>query len=350
MGIYRRGNVWWYSFSVKGKPYRGTCKTGEEQEAKEYHDRIRSEAWRGRLLGDKPRRTLTEAIDRYLKDNADKRSWRDDKRSAAWWKDQFKSVGVAYFDELTSSIIRDIRDDELGRAGRRGPIKPATVDRKLAFLRTVLRTAKLKWEWVDDVPFVELFNEEEERERYLEPHEVDRLIRALPEPFNHMALMAVSTGLRQSNVFQLKWSEVNLASRYVRLPGVRMKNGKPFTVALNETATSAIRAQVGKGEEYVFPKEDGRPHMWLPSKMWAAVLEQAGLEDVRWHDLRHTWASLMRQSGISLADLQEMGGWKSAKMVQRYAHLDVSHLRERAAVMDGVLGRNIGHVQKLHSA
>lgn len=349
MSIYRRGSVWWYSFAVKGKMYRGTCRTSNEQEAKEYHDRIRAEAWRGRLLGDKPRRTLAEAIEKYLSDHEDKRSWRDDYRSANWWKDQFKSAKVEYFDELSASIIRDIRDDEVGRPGRRGPVKPATVDRKLAFLRSVLRAAKLKWEWVDDVPFVELFNEEDERERYLEPHEVERLVRALPEPFNYMALLAVSTGLRQANVFQLQWSEVNLAGRYIRLPGVRMKNGKPFSVALNETSVAVLRAQVGKHEQYVFAKEDGTPHEWLPSRMWAETLEKAGLEDVRWHDLRHTWASLMRQSGVSLADLQEMGGWKSTKMVQRYAHLDVSHLREKAAVMDGLLGRGSATVQKLHT-
>lgn len=350
MSIYLRGVTWWYSFSVKGKQYRGSCKTEVERDAQEFHDRLRAEAWRGRVQGDKPRRTLAEAIERYSKDHEDKKSARDDVRSANWWLAQFASVGVKYFDELTAEIIRGIRDDELGRPGRRGPVKPATVDRKLAFLRSVLRAAKLKWEWVDDAPFVELFNEEEERERYLEPHEVHRLIEALPPLFGDMALFAVSTGLRQANVFQLKWSEVNLAGRFCRFAGIKMKNGKSFSIALSETAISVLRAQVGKSEEYVFPKEDGTPHTWLPSKMWAETLEEAGLEDVRWHDLRHTWASLMRQSGVSLADLQEMGGWKSAKMVQRYAHLNVNHLRPMAEVMDGVLARRTGTVQKLHIA
>ena len=196
---------------------------------------------------------------------------------------------------------------------------------------------------------MELYNEEEERERYLEPHEVERLVRVLPEPFNFMALLAVATGLRQANVFQLKWSEVNLVQRYIRLPGVRMKNGKAFAVALNETATTVIRSQLGKHEEYVFPKPDGTPHMWLPSEMWKKVLQDAGLENVRWHDLRHTWASLMRQSGVDLADLQEMGGWKSERMVQRYAHLDVSHLHAKAAVMDGLLSQRPASVHSLHS-
>jgi len=99
----------------------------------------------------------------------------------------------------------------------------------------------------------------------------------------------------------------------------------------------------------VFPRPDGTPHMWLPSNVWKKAREEAGLGDLRWHDLRHTWASLMRQAGVSLADLQEMGGWKSPVMVQRYAQLDVSHLHQKASVMDAVLSRQTGTVQKLHS-
>lgn len=350
MSIYRRGNVWWYAFTIKGKEYRGSCKTTDEKQAQELHDRLRSEAWRGRMMGDKPRRKIAEAIDRYLKDNAKKKSIRDDERSAQWWKGEFESAGVTWLDDLTAEIIRDIRDDELGRPGRRGPIKPATVDRKLAFLRSVVRAAAHKWEWVSHPPYVELYNDEEMRERYLEPHEIQRLVEALPSPYDDMALFAVSTGLRQGNVFGLKWGEVNLVGKMARFPGMVMKNGKAFSIALNETAVSVVRRWIGRHQEHVFCKDDGTPVRELPSKMWAAVLKEAGLEDVRWHDLRHTWASLLRQAGISLADLQEMGGWQSASMVKRYAHINVDHLRPMAAVMDNLLSRKTGAVQNLHSA
>lgn len=350
MAIYLRGKTWWYSFAVKGKLYRGSCRTQDEQQAKEFHDQQRAAAWRNRVVGDKPRRKLEDALDRYLEDHKAKKSYRDDVRSADWWKAEFESLKLVYLDELTAEIIRDIRDGELGRAGRRGPIKPATVDRKLSLLRSVVRAAANKWEWIDSPPYVELFNEEEERERYLEPHEIQRLVKALPSPYNDMALFAVSTGLRQANVFGLKWSDVSLVGKSARFPGMVMKNGKAFTIALNETATAVIRAQLGRHTEYVFCRADGEPVKWLPSKMWKVVLEEAGLTNVRWHDLRHTWASLLRQAGVSLADLQEMGGWQSAVMVKRYAHINVDHLRPMAAVMDGLLMRQSGGVQIRHSA
>jgi integrase len=57
------------------------------------------------------------------------------------------------------------------------------------------------------------------------------------------------------------------------------------------------------------------------TKAWRNALKRAGVTDCRWHDLRHTWASWLIQNGTPLFDLQEMGGWKSAAMVRRYAHL-----------------------------
>ena len=85
------------------------------------------------------------------------------------------------------------------------------------------------------------------------------------------------------------------------------------------------------------------------SKIWKKAIDLAGLEDVRWHDLRHTWASLMRQGGVGLDTLQELGGWQSRDMVQRYAHLNVEHLAPAASVIDGLLSPKINRqVQKLH--
>lgn len=350
MAIYLRGKMWWYSYGVNGKVFRGSCHTQDEKQAQEFHDLERAKAWRGEHLDEKERRTIDSAIDRYLGDHRSKASIQDDERYGEFWRERFGKLGLQYLDEIEPDHIRQIRDAEVGRPGRRGPIKPATVDRHLAFLRSVVRAAANKWSWIRHPPYVELFNEEDARERYLEPHEIHALVKALPRPFDDMAMFAVSTGLRQGNVFGLKWSEVNLVTRTIRFPWMVMKNRKSFSVALNETAVQVIRNQIGRSTEYVFARDDGQPFEWLPSKMWKVSLQEAGLTDVRWHDLRHTWASLLRQSGVGLDDLQEMGGWQSAIMVKRYAHINVDHLRPFAAVMDRLLVGREACVQKLHSA
>ena len=131
---------------------------------------------------------------------------------------------------------------------------------------------------------------------------------------------------------------MNLARRTVTYPGTLMKNGKPFSVALNASATEVIRGQLGVHEEYVFVNSIGTRITQINSKMWKEALLKAGIKNFRWHDLRHTWASWLRQSGkVGLDVIQEMGGWKSAVMVQRYAHMSVEHLAMSASVLDGVL-------------
>lgn len=82
----------------------------------------------------------------------------------------------------------------------------------------------------------------------------------------------------------------------------------------------------GKHPRWVFPKA-GKPVYQTSTKAWFEALKRSGIEDFCWHDLRHTWASWHVQNGTPLHVLQELGGWSSLKMVQRYAHLSGEHLR-----------------------
>lgn len=345
MSLYLRSKTWWYSITVKGVTHRGSCATQDKQQALEFHDRIRAEIWRGRVVKDLQKRTIHEAIDRFLKERGNKRSYRDDARYGQWWKEQLDSAQVRLLEDVTPDVVAGIRDEEVGR------VSPATVNRKIAFLRAVINAAAKEWLWIETVPKFRLIPGEVQRRRFLTPEEVVRLVEALPRPFADMALFSVSTGLRQGNVLGLRWSQVDLQRRKATFPQEVMKNGQPFSCPLNETAVSVVRKWIGQHDDFVFAK-DGQRVSEVPSRTWAAALEKAGLQDVRWHDLRHTWASLMRQAGIGLDDLQELGGWESPIMVQRYAHLDVEHLAPKAAVLDGVLsaGQAPRTVQILHSA
>lgn len=77
------------------------------------------------------------------------------------------------------------------------------------------------------------------------------------------------------------------------------------------------------------------------NKAWKGALKRAGISNFRFHDLRHTWASWLVQSGVSLLALKEMGGWETLEMVQRYAHLSAGHLTEHASKIDAIIGRNV---------
>jgi integrase len=79
------------------------------------------------------------------------------------------------------------------------------------------------------------------------------------------------------------------------------------------------------------------------TKAWKAALARAGIKHFRWHDLRHTWASWHVQSGTSLQELMELGGWHSYEMVLRYAHLASDHLKQAAKRIDGTESSHPNH-------
>lgn len=103
------------------------------------------------------------------------------------------------------------------------------------------------------------------------------------------------------------------------------KARRAIPVPINNDAVLLLRERLGKHPLYVFSYH-GKRITQVSTKAWYAALEKAGIEDFRWHDLRHTWASLHVQAGTPLFALQEMGGWSSAEMVRRYAHLAADDL------------------------
>jgi integrase len=100
---------------------------------------------------------------------------------------------------------------------------------------------------------------------------------------------------------------------------------KAIPVALNAEAVLLLGELVGKHPTHVFSFH-GKPVTQVSTKAWYAALKRAGIKDFRWHDLRHCWASWHVQNGTPLFVLQELGGWASAEMVRRYAHLGAGHL------------------------
>jgi integrase len=97
-----------------------------------------------------------------------------------------------------------------------------------------------------------------------------------------------------------------------------------------------IRRQLGKHQQYVFTYQKKRITQ-TNTKAWRKALKRAGIENFRWHDLRHTWASWHVQNGTSLQELQQLGGWTSFEMVLRYAHLSSDHLKAAAERVGGTV-------------
>jgi len=203
------------------------------------------------------------------------------------------------------------------------------VNRLLAVIRAILRKAVYEWEWLDRHPRIRSLPELVRRDRWLTREDANRLISKLPNHLAAMVRFTLETGLRQSNVTGLQWSQVEPANRRAWIHRDQAKARKAIGVPLSLAAVAVLREQMGKHLTHVFTFR-GKPVKQVNNTAWIAALKRAGIGNFRWHDLGHTWASWHAQAGTPMHVLQELGGWRSSEMVRRYAHLSSEHLAQYA--------------------
>lgn len=136
--------------------------------------------------------------------------------------------------------------------------------------------------------------------------------------------------LRQANVTHLRWDQLDMRRRIAWIHADQAKGRSAIAVPLPPAALAVLRKQLGNHEEWVFPSRGG-PILQPANTAWVDALEKSKLQNFRWHDLRHTWASWHVQNGTPLPVLMELGGWKDLKMVLRYAHLAQTHVAKYAS-------------------
>ncbi len=330
MSLYKRkdSQFWWVKLTPQsGPPIQRSAGTADKVADEEFHDKLKASLWDQERLGIKPRRTWREAVVRWLEETSDKATHPEDKKKLLWLH---SFLGDLTLDQITLDVIDRIR------SARLKDVSKGTCNRYLALIRAILRRSRDEWEWIDKVPKVRLFKESNNRERSLTPDQAQRLIGELPEHQREVVLFALATGLRQSNVLGLEWGQVNLDQSHAWIHGWQSKNRRPISVPLNATALAVLKRQVGKNAIRVFTYQ-GKPLSNANTRAWQAARRRAGIEDFRWHDLRHTWATWQRQAGTPTHELQSLGGWRTGAMVERYAHLAPDHLSAAATRLDSVL-------------
>jgi integrase len=333
MTLYKRKDspYYWIKFApIKGelKPLLQSTGTASKRQAQQYHDKVQGERWEQDRLGVKPRRTWDEAAAKFLEETSSKRTHKGDIASLRW-----------FHPLLGGKDLRDVNRELIDhvRAKRAKDVAPATVNRYMALVRAILRRACHDWEWIDRVPKVGMLRIAEGRIRALTRDEYGRLLAELPEHLKDMAQFSVATGLRQANVTRLRWEQVSIERQHLWIAAQDHKNRRAHAVPLNQLALEVLRRRVGKHPTNVFTYE-GQPITQVSTKAWRNALKRAGVEDFRWHDLRHTFATWHRQAGTPTYELQRLGGWKTQSMVERYAHVAPEGLQTAANRLDAVIG------------
>ena len=167
------------------------------------------------------------------------------------------------------------------------------------------------------------------RERFLLPSEFPRFMAAVEaSPLRDFFLMALFTGARRSNLQAMRWQDVNLAESTWTIP--KTKNGDPQTVALPPEALEVLQSRkvaAVVGAIFVFPGSGKTGHLVEPKRAWDQIVEAAGLEDLRIHDLRRTLGSWQARQGASLTVIGKSLGHRSQQATAIYSRLDLDPVR-----------------------
>lgn len=341
MPLYKReSGIWYYDITLaNGKRIRGSTRTKDERQANELHDKLKYESWRQVNLGEKPKYLWDEAALRWIKEKKGVKKSIDDDISRLRQLPELREV---YLHDIDRSMIMAIVNAK--------NCSDSTKNRYLALIRSILNACVQKWDMLDKSVYIELFKEPAHRLKWLRPKEAKTLLSFLQPYMADMTEFDLATGLRQGNVFNLRWRQIDFMKRICEYYPEDMKASKPLVIPLNDTAMNVLLKQLGKHEEFVFVHSRNKPVKSLNYKWWKEALHKAKIdEDFHWHDLRHTWASWLVQNGVSLYALKELGGWQTLEMVQRYAHLAPEHLVKDAIKIDSIMTgdcHNLGTVNK----
>lgn len=219
--------------------------------------------------------------------------------------------------EITPLMIEDYSSRRLDTG-----IKNCSVNRELSCLRKIYNVA-IDWNFAADNPVrkVKFFSENESvRERVLSPDEERKLFEVSSPRLISILNVALSTGMRKGEILGLQWKNVSLEKGEIRV--VASKSGKDRILPINSAlfeVLQALKRQNGQGE-YVFENPDTRKPYVDIKRSFSTACKRAGIEDLRFHDLRHTFASRLVKRGVDLIIVKELLGHASVTTTQRYTH------------------------------
>jgi integrase len=328
MGLFKRGQTWWIRFTYKGKQIRKSTETNEKKLAERIYYKVLGEVaegkWFERLPGEE--KTFREMMDRYKSEYLPLKS--HPKKYESIIKNLLSFFGDFYITKITPSLVKQYKI--------RGEEKKIATNRELSVLRAAFNIAIKEWEWLKDNPVnkIKPWKEPPGRVRYLSDEEFDKLLNECPDYLKPIVIVARHTGLRKENILSLTWSQVDLFRRLIIIE--HTKNNERLSVPLNETLMSLFK-QLFKVRHikspYVFNKPDGSRYHNSLNGFWKAV-KKAGINDFKFHDLRHCFASALVQKRVDLYQVQRLLGHRSNAMTQRYAHLSPEHLRDAVTRLD----------------
>jgi len=255
-------------------------------------------------------------VEMYLENYAkvNKRSWKDD---------FYRLQGfIEFFGTVLLHEVSPIDIEKFKLAKLEEGIAKSTVNRYLAILKRMFNIA-IEWGYAKDNPVkrVKFYSEKDNlKERILTEVEEDRLLEASSEHLRPILVVALNTGMRRGEILSLKWEQIDLEVKEIRIEST--KSGKSRIVDVNSLLSDELEKlkKESRDNQHVFLNpRTGKPYGKLQTSFEGAC-RRAGIKGLRFHDLRHTFASRLVERGVDLIRVKDLLGHSSVKVTERYTH------------------------------
>lgn len=253
-------------------------------------------------------------IENYSKVN--KRSWKDDQDRLRWINDLFGDITLS---ELSPIHVERLKSEKLKEG-----VTKTTVNHYLKTLKRMYNIA-ISWGYAERNPVrgVKFFSERDaQRERILTEEEEDRLLEAASAHLRPILVVALSTGMRRAEILNLKWKHVDFKKREIFIE--KSKNGSPRKIDINSALLDELTRLKNRinNQQYVFINpRTGKPYKKV-QRSFERARSNAKIEELRFHDLRHTFASRLIERGVDIVKVKEFLGHSTVRTTERYIHPD----------------------------
>ncbi|MCI4625028.1 MAG: tyrosine-type recombinase/integrase [Candidatus Magnetoovum sp. WYHC-5] len=316
MRLFQRENGTWYAEMERDK--RISLRTKDKTLAQRLFNQLKKDYLKSKIfqLEDKKIIKLSIFTDEFLKYIKDNRT-----------HDTYRAYSLAlrtlkeYIGDIELSVINVQKIDKFISSLNQKKLKKVSINNYIRHLKSAFQKA-VDWEYIKSNPFknvkpYQIIN----IPRYLSQDEIDKLLTVIKdEEFKIMILLFLNTGMRRKELLNLEWTDIK--TDYIHLKKTKRNLERAFPMTDKTKALLNDLKQISKGK---------RLFRWTDinfiSKMFKASAKKAGLEDIKLHDLRHTFASYLAMAGESLNTIQELLGHQQISTTQIYSHLSQDHLK-----------------------
>ncbi len=328
MAVYQKKNgKWYFSLMIRGKRYhRGVQEANCKRDAEKAETVFKAELLQGRynLAERKGEMFFNELVKEYANyAMTSKISWEKDLSRVKSLKAFFNGKKL---NDITPILVEKYRFHRKKHKKKNGdPITNASINRETSILRKMFSIA-VDSEWIDTNPClarkVKPLREDSKRERYLQPDEEKKLLKYCTGKDSHLKpilICALHTGMRRGEILNLKWSWIDLKKGYITV--TKTKSGKDRNIPISPVLMQELtKLEKTKKTDYVFVNLATQKPYGKTDKSFKMIIKKANIENLRFHDLRHTAATRMVASGVEIIVVQDILGHSDIRTTMRYAH------------------------------